>query len=199
MKNSSLKKREDHLHSRRKKLFELAVFPMLGAIMFCSKLLMEFLPNIHMVGMLVMLYTVVFRWRALIPIYIFVFLSGIYAGFDLWWIPYIYIWLPLFAITMLLPKKMPRGVAAVVYAVVCGLHGFLYGVLYAPAQALLFGLDFPKLCAWVIAGFPFDIMHGIGNIIFGSFVLPLSVLMKKLVEKNIGALECKKDVDSENR
>ncbi|MBR0450253.1 MAG: hypothetical protein IIX30_05505, partial [Clostridia bacterium] len=54
---------------KRMRLVELAVFPMLGVIMFCSKLLMEFLPNIHIVGMLVMLYTVVFRVKALIPIY----------------------------------------------------------------------------------------------------------------------------------
>ena len=128
------------IQNRRRRLFELAVFPMLGAIMFCSKLLMEALPNIHIVGMLVMLYTVVFRAKALIPIYIYVFLTGLYAGFDVWWIPYLYIWTALWAITMCLPKNMPRAAAIVVYSVICGLHGFLYGTLYAPAHALFFGL-----------------------------------------------------------
>lgn len=172
---------------RRRWHFYLAIFPMLAVIMLCSKLLMEFLPNIHIVGMLVMLYTVVFRWRALIPIYIFVFLSGLYAGFDVWWLPYIYIWTLLWAITMLLPRNMPRIAAIVVYPIVCGIHGFLYGVLYAPAQALMFGLDFQMTCAWVVAGLPFDLMHGIGNIIFGCFIYPLSVLLKKLVKKQLGA------------
>ena len=43
------------VQKRRQLLFELAIFPMLGAIMFCSKILMEALPNIHIVGMLTML------------------------------------------------------------------------------------------------------------------------------------------------
>ena len=60
------------VQKRHRRLFELAVFPMLAVIMFCSKLLMEALPNIHIVGMLVMLYTVVFRAKALIPIYLYV-------------------------------------------------------------------------------------------------------------------------------
>ena len=170
---------------RKQRIFELAIFPMLGAIMFCSKLLMEFLPNIHMVGMLIMLYTVVFRWKALIPIYIFVFLTGIYAGFGFWWIPYLYVWTVLWAFTMLLPKNMPRAAALVVYPLVCGLHGFLFGVLYAPAQALMFGFDFKMTCAWIASGFYFDALHGIGNIIFGTFVYPLSSVLKKLLKKQL--------------
>ena len=174
------------VQKRRRRLFELAVFPMLAVIMFCSKLLMEALPNIHIVGMLVVLYTVVFRSKALIPIYIYVFLTGIYAGFDVWWVPYLYIWTILWAITMCLPKNMPRAAAIVVYAVVCGLHGFLYGVLYAPAQALLFGLNFNQTVAWIISGLPFDALHGVGNVIFGSFVYPLAEIMKKIMKKQLG-------------
>lgn len=174
------------VQKRRRALFELVLFPMLGAIMFISKLLMEALPNIHIVGMLIMLYTVTFRAKALIPIYIYVVLTGVYAGFDIWWVPYLYIWLPLWAITMCLPKNMPRAAAIAVYSVVCGLHGFLYGTLYAPVQAYFFGLDFQKTVAWIISGLPFDILHGVGNIIFGCFVYPLSELMKKLMKKQLG-------------
>ena len=70
----------------------MIVFAMLGTIMFCSKILLEVLPNIHLLGMLTMTYTVVFRRKALIPIYIYVMLNGLYAGFNIWWIPYLYIW-----------------------------------------------------------------------------------------------------------
>lgn len=45
-------------------------------MMFTSKLLMEGLPNIHLIGMFTALLTVVYRKRALYPIYIFVFLTG---------------------------------------------------------------------------------------------------------------------------
>ena len=157
---------------------------MLGAIMFCPKIIMEALPNIHLLGMLTMLYTVVFRKKALIPIYIYVFINGLYAGFALWWVPYLYIWTILWGITMLLPKNMPKKIAWFVYPVVCFLHGILFGTLYAPAQALMYGLSFKQMTAWIIAGLPFDVLHGLGDLAAGFLVLPLSILMKKAL-KNI--------------
>ena len=153
---------------------------MLGAIMFCSKLILEFLPNIHLLGMLTMTYTIVFRKKALIPIYIYVFLNGLYAGFNMWWIPYLYLWAILWGVTMLLPRNMPRKAAAIVYPVVCCLHGLAFGTLYAPAQAIMMGLSFKATIAWIIAGLPWDAVHGAGNFAVGFLILPVSELLKKL-------------------
>lgn len=163
---------------------ESVIFAMLGTLMFVSKIVMELLPNIHLLGMLTMLYTVVFRRKALVPIYVYVLINGLYAGFSMWWIPYTYIWTILWGITMLLPKKMPGAVAAVVYPIVCALHGIAFGILYAPAQALMFGLNFEQTVAWVISGFPFDVMHAIGNLIAGVLILPLSLILRKLAVKS---------------
>ena len=125
----------------------MVVFAMLGTLMFCSKIIMEAFPNIHLLGMFVMTYTIVFRGRALVPIYLFVALTGLFAGFAFWWLPSLYIWTVLWAVVMILPKNMPRAAAIAVYSVVCGLHGFLYGTLYAPVQALFFGFDFSQTVA----------------------------------------------------
>ncbi|MBQ3075050.1 MAG: hypothetical protein IJC26_03190, partial [Clostridia bacterium] len=46
---------------------EIALFSMLGALMFGAQVVMEVLPNIHLSGMFVILYTVLFRKKALIP------------------------------------------------------------------------------------------------------------------------------------
>lgn len=161
-------------------IFEMALFSMFGALMFASKILMEFLPNVHLLGMLTMLFTVVYRQKALIPIYIYVVLNGVFAGFAPWWVPYLYVWAVLWGVTMLLPRKMPKLAAMIVYPIVCALHGFLFGVLYAPAQALMFGLGFRQMIAWIISGIPFDIAHGISNLVAGLLILPLSELLKKL-------------------
>ena len=158
---------------------EICIFAVFGALMFSSKLIMEILPNIHLLGMLVMLCTVLFRWKALFPIYVYVMINGIYSGFAMWWIPYLYVWTVLFGMTMLIPRKIPDKIAAVVYPIVCALHGFSFGILYAPAQALMYGLDFEGLVAWVAMGFSFDITHGISNFFMGMLVLPLAKTMKK--------------------
>ena len=164
-------------------IWESTVFAMLGAVMFCSKIIMEFLPNIHLLGMLTMTYTLVFRKKALIPIYVYVMLNGLYAGFNIWWIPYIYIWTILWAVTMLLPRNMPKKLKCVVYPTVCCIHGFAFGTLYAPAQVLMFGLNFKQMVAWIIAGLPFDIIHGVGNFIVGLLILPLSELLERIVSR----------------
>ena len=168
--------------SKKRKLSvaELTIFAMLGALMYCSKLIMEWAPNIHLLGMFIMVFTVVYRKKALIPIYIFVFMTGLFNGFSVWWIPYVYIWAVLWALTMLLPKKMPTAAKAVVYPLVCALHGFAYGTLYAPAQALMFGFNFEQTIAWILSGIPFDIIHGISNFAAGFMILPLVNLLTKL-------------------
>ena len=158
----------------------MVIFAMLGTVMFCSKIMMEFLPNIHLLGMLTMTYTLVFRKKALVPIYVYVMLNGLYAGFSLWWVPYLYIWTILWGITMLLPRRMPRKLKYVVYPAVCGLHGFAFGMLYAPAQALMFGLNWKMTVVWIVAGLPFDAIHAVGNLLAGLLIVPMVELLKKL-------------------
>ncbi len=168
------------MRSRKyQQLADLIVLTMLGVIMFISKYLTEALPNVHFLGMLTMTYTLVYRKKALIPIYVFVMLIGIFNGFALWWIPYLYIWTILWGITMLLPKKMSKKITIPVYAVVCALHGLSYGTLYAPAQAIMFGYDFKTMLAWIGAGFYFDILHAIGNFALGFLIIPLSEALQK--------------------
>lgn len=159
---------------------EMTVFAMLGALMFCSKIIMEWAPNVHLLGMFTMVYTLVYRKKGLIPIYVYVMLNGIYAGFSAWWVPYLYIWTVLWGVTMLLPRHMPKAAQAVVYPLVCGLHGLAFGTLYAPAQALMFGLNFQQTLAWIAAGLPWDVVHGLGNLAAGLLILPLSSLLRQL-------------------
>lgn len=164
---------------------EIAVFAMLGAAMFASKIIMELTPNVHLIGVFIVSFTVVYRKKALYPIYIYVLLTGMFYGFAAWWIPYLYIWTALWGAVMLLPTNIPRKIQPLVYMAVCSAHGFLYGTLYAPAQAILYGLSFQKMIAWIIAGLPFDCIHGISNFICGILIVPvISVL--KLAERNAG-------------
>ena len=153
---------------------EIAVFSMLGAILFASKLVMEALPNIHILGVLIMAITLVYRAKALYPIYLYVMMNGLYAGFNPWWIPYLYIWTILWGATMLLPKKMPRAVAPVVYAAVCGLHGFAFGTLYTPAQVIMFGYNFEQTLLYMAQNIPFDLIHGVSNLVLASLIIPIT-------------------------
>lgn len=161
-------------------LYDMTLFSMFGAVMFASKKMMEFLPNIHLLGMFIVLLTVVYRAKALIPIYICVFLDGVFGGFSMWWMPYLYVWAVLWGMAMLIPKRIPAGLAVIVYPVVCSLHGFMFGVLYAPFQAWMYHLSYDQMKAWIVAGIPFDVTHGISNFVAGLLIFPLSIVLKKL-------------------
>ena len=161
------------------KVREIAVFGMLGALMYASKMVMELLPNIHLLGTFIVSMTVVYRTKALYPIYIFVFLTGLLNGFASWWLPYLYIWTILWGIVMLLPKNMPSKIKPFVYMTVSALHGLSYGVLYAPVQALIVGLDFKGMLTWIATGFPFDITHAISNFICGILIVPFISILSK--------------------
>ena len=80
------------LKNKRLNVRETVIFALLGAMMYVSDLMMEALPNIHLLGVFIVASTVVYRWKALYPIYVYVFLYGITMGFGIWWVPYLYVW-----------------------------------------------------------------------------------------------------------
>lgn len=158
---------------------EITVFGVLGAMMYLSKMLMELFPNVHLLGVLVISITAVYRKKALYPIYLYVLLNGLFSGFATWWIPYLYLWAILWGATMLLPKRLPSKLRPIIYMGLCAAHGFLFGTLYAPAQALLFGLNFHQTCAWILAGLPWDFLHGISNFFCGLLICPLISILRR--------------------
>ena len=107
---------------------------MLGALMTALDLVMNIISNVHLGSVMIVTLTVVYRWKALFPIYIYVCLIGLFEGFGLWWLPYLYIWTILWGLTMLLPRRMPKWLAPFVYAFICALHGFAFGFLWIPAR-----------------------------------------------------------------
>jgi hypothetical protein len=163
---------------------EITIFAMLGAVMYASKLLMEVAPNIHLLGVFTIAFTVVYRKKALYPIYIYVILNGIFCGFAAWWVPYLYVWTVLWGVVMLLPEHLPKKLRPFVYMTVCAAHGFLFGTLYAPAQAVLFGMSFQGMVSWIIAGLPFDLIHGVSNFFCGILIVPV-ISALRLAERSM--------------
>jgi len=164
----------------RNRLVLLLLFAMYGALMYVSKYIMEGLPNIHPLTMFIVTFTVVYGIRALIPIYVYVFINGLYSGFNMWWIPYLYLWAVQCLITLLIPRRIPDKIAAVVYPLLCAILGLSFGVMYAPAQAIIFRFTLKQTIAWISSGLAFDVIHMGGNFAMGLLVLPLSKLIKKL-------------------
>lgn len=139
---------------------------------------MEAIPNIHPLAMIISAVTIVYRKKALLPIYVYVLLDGLRSGFSFWWIPQIYLWAVLWAAVMIASSgKKPYGVVR--YIIIGGIFGLSFGTLYAPVQAIMFGLSFKGAVAWVLAGLPFDAAHGLGNAAFCMLTVPMAKLLDR--------------------
>ncbi|MDR2458222.1 MAG: hypothetical protein LBD41_07085 [Clostridiales Family XIII bacterium] len=165
-------------------IYEIAIFAVFGALMFALKFLMQVFPNIHPLALFIAALTICYGVKALFPLYTYVLLDGIINGFALWWIPYLYIFLPLWFEVLLLSKylgeKLSKKYMLLIYMAVLGFNGLTFGIMYAPMQALFFGLNFQGMISWIIAGIPFDLIHGISNTIIGILVIPLSSFILKI-------------------
>ena len=161
---------------RHKRLVSLVLGAMFGAMLFISQVVMAGLPNIELVSLLIIVWTRVFRGGALPGIGVFVILQGLYYGFGIWWMSYLYIWFILWGIVMLVPRGMPMRypLRALGWALLAGAYGFAFGALTA-IPWLITGGPATALSYW-LSGLSFDIPHAIGN-----FVLAL-MLAVPLIE-----------------
>ena len=153
---------------------------MLGALTFGMKVAMAGLPNIEPVSLMVMLFAVVFGWKALYPMYLYVLLEVLLYGINLWNINYLYVWL----ILALCAMAMRRLQHPVWWALLSGAFGMAFGFLCCPVYAFIGGWQYA--IRWWLSGVVFDVPHAAGNFVI-AFVLfaPLRKLLTRLYAKMI--------------
>ncbi len=153
----------------------MVLFGMLAALTFALQVVMGPLPNIEPVSLLVMLFAVIFGWRALYPVYIFVVMEILYYGISVWNLYYLYIW-TILAVAAILLRKMEHPVG---WAILSGAFGLLFGALCAIADVFIGGFGYAA-AKWV-SGIPFDVTHCVGNFVIALVLFkPLRRLMQKL-------------------
>ena len=162
----------------RKPIFtvrELVFLALCTALIFSLQIALANLPNVEVVTLLVILYTLHFRKKALLVIYAFVVLEGIFYGFHIWWIMYLYIWTILWLVVTLMRKHS----SALVWAVTAGFYGLLFGALCAIPYLFLGG--FSVALSWWIAGIPFDLIHCVANFLLVLVLFtPLDRVMTRI-------------------
>ena len=82
----------------------LAADGLLTAVLFVLQVALSYLPNIELVSLSVILYTLVLGKRVIPILLAFSLLEGLLYGFGIWWISYLYIWPILAGCTWLLKK-----------------------------------------------------------------------------------------------
>ena len=150
----------------------MVLFAILGAMTFAAKYVMSFLPNIEPVSLMVMLFAVVFGWKWIYPVYLYVALEILFYGISLWNINYLYIWAVLAVLSVFL-KDMKSPLA---WALLSGVFGLLFGALCGIVDVFIGGFSY-AVTKWV-SGIPFDIAHCAGNFVIALLLFkPLRELL----------------------
>lgn len=160
-----------------KKLRELVLLALIGAMMMATQVALAALPNIHIVAIFVILAAQLFGWRSLYSVYIFVLLEGLIYGFSMWFVNYLYVWAVLAIAVVLLHNVRSK----IFWAAVSAIFGLSFGALCAIPYLFVGGWS-AALSYW-ISGIPFDLIHCLSNAVL-TFVLldPLRKLCTRLIK-----------------
>ena len=93
----------------------LALLGVLTAVLLGGQVALAALPNVEIVSLLVILYSLLLGRQVLFIVYGFVLLEGCLYGFGLWWVSYLYVW-ALLAVSALVLRR--RSVPALGWAAV---------------------------------------------------------------------------------
>ena len=157
----------------------VALSGILGAILLVSQIALAPLPNIEIVSVLVVLFTLVLGRYVAYTLSVFILLEGLVYGFGLWWFSYLYIW-TILAILAFFFRKMESRLG---WALLCGFYGLLFGTLTSFPTFILSG--FAVGVAYILSGIPFDLIHAAANFLLAFLLLPV---LRKLLEKLTHAL-----------
>ncbi len=148
-------------------LKDIPLIGMLSAVLMVVQVVLAFMPNVELVSLLIIIFTLVLKKKVIYVISIFIFLQGLMYGFGLWWINYLYIWFILALIAYVFRKET----ASIVWALISGFFGLAFGALCSVPYFFI-GLSGGTLesglnmaIAYIISGIPFDLIHGISNFI----------------------------------
>lgn len=153
----------------------IALLGVMIAILEVAKNVLAFLPNVELVTLFIILYTLYFGRKVFLIVPAFVLIEGCIYGFGLWWIMYLYTW-PLLAVLTMIFKKQE---SVWFWSILSGMFGLFYGALSSIPYLFLGG--FQTAFSWWIAGIPFDIVHCISNFVLCLILFkPLQNVMRHM-------------------
>ena len=153
---------------------DLVIIAMMAAMLFVVQVALSFIPNIELVTLLVMIYTLVLGRKTIFAIYVFALLEGLFYGFGVWWFMYLYVWTILYVIV----RIFRRQENIVIWSLIGGAFGLSFGAMCSIPYFIAGGIG--AGIAWWIAGLPYDILHGIGNFVV---ILVLFKPIRSVIEK----------------
>lgn len=154
---------------------DITLIGIMSATLIAGKMALAFLPNIEIVSLLIIVFTLTFGFKVFYSIIVFTCIETFIWGMGLWSIIYLYIWAILAIITYLFRKQD----SVWFWSIVSGIYGLCFGALGSIVYLIVGG---PRTAfAWWISGIPLDVVHCIGNFVLAlALYKPLMTVLIKL-------------------
>ena len=163
---------------RKVTALDVATIEIMSATLSAGKTALAFLPNIEVVSLLIIFYSIYFGRKAILAVFVFIAAECLIWGMGLWTVMYVYVWPILTVLAMVFRKRE----GALFWAAVSGIFGLAFGGLCS--LVYLFAGGFRTAFGWWVAGIPMDITHCIGNfVLMLALYKPLRTVMDRITHK----------------
>ncbi len=143
------------------KVQDLVLISILSASLTAGKLALSFVPNVEVVSLLFMVYTVALGVKRTLLISVIFATTEIFLyGFSTWVLGYYLIWPILILATGVLKGKVKSEYG---FAIISGIFGLSFGFFFAVFESFFYGIAYGM--AYWARGIPLDILHGASNYI----------------------------------
>ncbi|MBS4535469.1 hypothetical protein GOQ29_07525 [Clostridium sp. D2Q-14] len=161
---------------------DIALIGILSATITAGKLALSFVPNVEIVTLLFILYSIIFGTkRTILVSIIFSTTEILLYGFNTWLLVYYFIWPGLTIVASIIGKKVKSEYG---FAFLAGIFGLSYGFIFAISESFFYGIGY-GITYWV-SGLPFDIIHGFSNFIMVLLLFkPLENVLSKQAQRFI--------------
>ena len=159
---------------------DIALIGLLSATITAGKLVLSFIPNVEIVTILFIVYTICFGVKiTLLASVVFSTTEILIYGFATWLLGYYLIWPLLIILTGIVKKRFSSDY---VYAALAGLFGLFFGLFFAIVESIFYGYVY-GFSYW-LRGIPFDLVHGVSNFIIALLLFkPLTGILSSLYQK----------------
>gem|GEM_PF-96597 len=138
-------------------ILDIAELGMMTALLEAGKHALDFLPNVELVALLLIIFTLHFGLKTIAVALAFTAIETAFFGFQTWVIMYLYIWPALVIIVWLNRRKT----SVWFFSILSGLYGLFFGAFCSIPYLFIGGIN--MAFTWWVAGIPYDIVHCIAN------------------------------------
>ena len=174
------------MNKNKKNLFtvkDIATIGMMAASLEAVKLVLQSIPNVELVTLFIILFTLYLGPKTLIAVWAFVGMECAIYGLGLWTIMYVYIWPVLVALVLILAKTFGTK-SQWPFVILSTCFGLFFGALCAIPYFFIGGIH--MMFTWWVSGIPYDILHGISNgVLCAVLFTPLNKALKKIKVANL--------------